>query len=78
MRIFVLQAGCDYQVTGEGDFPAWQEALGDKSSATPRLYPQLLHFFIAGKGPARPEEYLVPGHVSGEVPDDVARWTKTQ
>jgi hypothetical protein len=76
MRIFVLQGGRDYQVTPEGDFPAWQNALGDRHNATLKLYPKLFHLFIAGEGPATPREYLTEGHVSAEVIQDIARWIR--
>jgi uncharacterized protein len=74
MRIFVLQGGRDYQVTSAGDFPAWQKALGEKSSATLKVYPKLFHLFMAGEGPSTPQEYMVEGHVSEEVVQDIARW----
>lgn len=76
MRMFVLQGGRDYQVTTEGDFPAWQSALGKKSNATLKLYPKLFHLFISGEGPSTPQEYLVEGHVSDEVIQDIARWIR--
>jgi dienelactone hydrolase len=74
MRIFVLQAGRDYQVTAAGDFPAWQKALAEKSNATLKLYPKLFHLFMPGEGPSTPQEYLVEGHVSEEVIQDIAGW----
>jgi uncharacterized protein len=74
MRILVLQGGRDYQVTSAGDFPAWQKSLGEKSSATLKIYPKLFHLFITGEGPSTPQEYLVEGHVSEEVIQDIARW----
>lgn len=74
MRIFVLQGGRDYQVTAKGDFTLWQNALGKKRDATLKLYPKLIHLFIAGEGPSTPQEYLLEGHVSDEVIQDVARW----
>ena len=76
MRIFVLQGGRDYQVTTAGDFPAWQRSLGEKSTATLKLYPKLFHLFIAGEGPSTPQEYLAEGHVSAEVIQDIALWIK--
>jgi hypothetical protein len=78
MRIFVLQGGRDYQVTAADDYPAWQEALAEKSNATLKLYPKLSHEFIAGEGPATPQEYLVEGHVNEEVIQDIARWIRKQ
>ncbi len=76
MRIFVLQAGRDYQVTTKGDFPAWQRALGEKSNVTLKVYPRLSHELIAGEGPATPQDYLVEGHVSAEVVQDIAAWIR--
>jgi dienelactone hydrolase len=76
MRIFVLQGGRDYQVTVQGDFPAWQKALGGKRNAVLKLYPKLFHLFIPGDGPSTPQEYLVEGHVSQEVIQDITRWIK--
>jgi dienelactone hydrolase len=78
MRIFVLQAGRDYQVTTEGDFSLWQKALSGKRNATLKLYPNLFHLFIPCEGPASPQEYLVPGHVSEEVIQDIANWIKKE
>jgi dienelactone hydrolase len=74
MPMLVLQGGRDYQVTVQGDFPGWQEALADKRNATLKLYPNLFHLFMEGEGPARPEDYLVEAHVSGQVIQDIARW----
>jgi dienelactone hydrolase len=76
MRIFVLQGGRDYQVTVQGDFPAWQEALAEKRNATLKLYPKLSHPFVSGEGPSTPQEYMVEGHVSEQVIQDIARWIK--
>lgn len=76
MRILVLQGGRDFQVTTEGDFPAWQNALGKESNATLQLYPRLNHLFISGEGPSTPQEYFVEGHVSDEVIQDIARWLR--
>jgi dienelactone hydrolase len=78
MRIFVLQGGRDYQVTSDGDFPGWQNALGEKSNATLKLYPRLFHLFFEGEGPSTPQEYLVEGHVSAEVIQDIAGWIKNK
>jgi dienelactone hydrolase len=78
MRILVLQGGRDYQVTRAGDFPAWQHALGEKSSAVLKVYPRLFHLFMAGEGPSTPQEYLIEGHVSEEVVQDIALWVREQ
>jgi dienelactone hydrolase len=78
MRIFVLQGGRDYQVTKEGDYPAWQNALRNKNDSKLKLYPKLFHLFIEGEGPSTPQEYIVEGHVSEEVIQDIARWIKNK
>jgi uncharacterized protein len=76
MRIFVLQGERDYQVTVAGDYPAWQKALGEKSSATLKLYPKLFHLFMTGEGPSTPQEYMVEGHIDEEVIQDIAEWIR--
>ncbi len=78
MPIFVLQGGRDYQVTVADDYPAWQKALAGKSNAMLKLYPKLFHLFITGEGLSTPQEYLVEGHVSQEVIQDIASWIKKQ
>ena len=78
MRIFVLQGGRDYQVTTEGDYPAWQSALRNKSNAKLKLYPKLFHLFAEGEGPSTPQEYIAERHVSEEVIQDIARWIKNK
>ena len=77
MRLFVLQAGRDYQVTLAGDYPAWQAALGTKANATLKVYRNLFHMFFPGEGPSTPQEYIVEGHVDPEVVQDVAGWIKS-
>ena len=71
--MLILHAGRDYQVT-EADFILWQEALAGNPRVTFKVYPLLNHLFIAGEGPSQPSEYSVPGHVAGEVIEDIAAW----
>lgn len=71
--IYVTQGGRDYQIT-TSDFANWQKALAGHSNATLKLYPPLNHLLIAGSGPSKPEEYLIPGHVSSELVSDLAAW----
>ena len=71
--MLILHGGRDYQVT-EADFTLWQEALAGDPRVTFKVYPSLNHLFIAGEGPSQPSEYSVPGHVAGEVLDDIAAW----
>ncbi|WP_254537262.1 alpha/beta hydrolase [Halomarina litorea] len=67
-----LQGGRDYQVTVEGDFERWREALGGQANVAFTRYPELNHLFVAGEGPPRPAEYYDPGNVDERVVVDVA------
>ena len=68
----VLQGGRDYQVTPEGDFTRWQEALGGRESVTLRRYDQLNHLFMPGEGQPGPEEYFQPNNAPERVVADIA------
>jgi pimeloyl-ACP methyl ester carboxylesterase len=69
--VYALQGGRDYQVTPDGDFPAWRDALGD---ANTRLYDSLNHLFVPGEGDPNPSEYSQPGNVAEPVVSDLAGW----
>jgi hypothetical protein len=71
--LLILQGQRDYQVTME-DFEGWKKELGGKPNVEFKLYPDLNHLFIAGQGKCQPEEYEIPGHIAGEVIDDIAVW----
>jgi dienelactone hydrolase len=71
--ILVLQGQREYQVTMD-DFNGWKKELGGNPKVEFKLYPDLNHFFMTGKEKCRPEEYMTPGHVTGEVIDDIAVW----
>ncbi len=71
--ILILQGQRDYQVTME-DFNGWKKALDGKKSVQYRLYPDLNHLFITGKGKCTPSEYEKPGHVDKAVIDDLVHW----
>jgi alpha-beta hydrolase superfamily lysophospholipase len=74
--LLVLQGGRDYQVTME-DFELWRRALGGGRAAF-RVYPDLNHLFIPGRGRATPQEYMTHrGVVAAEVVRDVAAWIRT-
>src|SRR5262245_40305677 len=73
--LLVLQAERDYQVTTV-EFEGWKKALAGKKNATLKSYPALNHLFMKGEGKSRPEEYLKPGHVEGEVLDDIVAWIR--
>ena len=70
--ILVLQGERDYQVTME-DFEHWKEALSGKNARF-ISYPSLNHMMIEGAGPSTPQEYMLPGHLSQEVVDDIVDW----
>jgi uncharacterized protein len=67
-----LQGGRDYQVR-EKEFNLWKSALKGKQ-ATFRLYPELNHFMISGKGLSVPGEYGRAGNVEDTVINDIAGW----
>jgi alpha-beta hydrolase superfamily lysophospholipase len=71
--MLILQGERDYQVSPD-EFARWKTALGSRPDVSFQSYPALNHLFIAGTGPARPEEYQVPGHVAEEVIRDIANW----
>jgi fermentation-respiration switch protein FrsA (DUF1100 family) len=72
----VLQGGRDYQVTVE-DFENWKKALGTRPDVEFRLYPNLNHLFIEGRGRATPAEYLQKsGNVFEAVVSDIAAFVK--
>jgi len=68
----VVQGERDYQVTVEGDFSRWREALGGQASVSFRRYEQLNHLFMPGEGQPGPEEYFRPNNAPERVVGDVA------
>jgi len=71
--MLILQGGRDYQVTMQ-DFDLWKTGLAGKKNVTMHSYPKLNHLFVAGEGPATPDEYQKPGHVAVEPIEDIAAW----
>jgi dienelactone hydrolase len=74
--MLILQGERDYQVTMK-DYRLWQSALEGRQ-ATFHSYPGLNHLFVAGEGKSMPAEYQRPGHVSGEVIEDIAQWIQSR
>ena len=77
--ILFMQGGRDYQVTPEGDFQRWKDAVrpvsGSSKLFTFKLYPACNHLFIAGSGQCTPAEYLQrAGNVDPVVITDIAEW----
>ena len=71
--MLILQGERDYQVTMD-DYAAWRKAVGGHKGVVMKSYPSLNHLFISGEGGSMPEEYRKPGHVAGEVMDDIANF----
>ena len=71
--LMILQGGRDYQVT-PAQFEDWKKGLEGSVNVTFKLYPELNHLFIAGKGKSSPSEYEKGGYVSEEVVSDIADW----
>jgi len=74
MSILVLQGGRDYQVLETKDFEGWKAALNHSKNATFKLFPKLNHLFIAGEGKSTPQEYMIEGHVDGDVINTIVQW----
>lgn len=74
--MLILQGERDYQVTMI-DFQGWKDGLGGRDTVTLKSYPDLNHLFMSGEGPDSPAEYQTPGHVAGQVIDDIASWVQT-
>lgn len=75
--MLVLQGGRDYQVSTK-DFAAWKDALSSRKDVTFKLYPDLSHLFIEGKGKSSPAEYNIAGHMNEAVIGDIAMWINKQ
>ena len=71
--MLILQGGRDYQVTDK-DFENWKKSLFSRKNVMFRLYPDLNHLFITGKGKPTPSEYSRTGHVDKKVIDDIVAW----
>jgi uncharacterized protein len=73
LPMLILQGGRDYQVTG-ADLARFKTALAGHDDVTIREFPGLNHFFMAGAGKSRPDEYERAGHVDAAVVDTIARF----
>ncbi len=71
--ILVMQGARDYQVT-VSEFEKWQAQLGELGEY--KLYDDLNHLFMTGKGMSKPEDYTTAGNVSEQVIVDIADWIK--
>lgn len=75
LPMFFLQGERDFQVTSL-DISGWQAALSGVLHVEFKQYPSLNHLFVSGEGPSSFDEYQKPGHVSGEVINDIAMWIR--
>ena len=71
--MLVIQGARDYQVI-EADFNTWKAALSSRTNVTFKLYPDLNHLFMTGKGKATPAEYEKHGTVAEVVVSDISDW----
>jgi dienelactone hydrolase len=71
--MLILQGSRDFQVT-PAEFAAWKIHVGGANNVTAKAYPTLNHLFVAGEGKSTEQEYRKPGHVSGEVIDDIVKF----
>ncbi len=72
-----LQGERDIQISML-DFEAWKTAMSGRKNAAFHSYPTLNHLFMAGEGPGTPTEYRIPGNVSPEVIEQIAKWLLTR
>ncbi len=73
--LYILQGARDYQITIK-DFQVWNEVLKGQKNAEFKLYPNLNHLFMDGKGMSTPAEYEKQGFVDLEFITDVTSWIK--
>lgn len=71
--LLILQGERDYQVPFS-DLSLWKAALTNKRNITTKSYSRINHFYAEGEGPARMEEYFVPGNVPDYVINDITGW----
>lgn len=74
-RIMVIQGGMDFQVS-DADYKIWSAALGKKSSATLKFYPELNHPLTVQTEKGTTEQYKNPANVAEVVINDIATWIK--
>ncbi|WP_050739169.1 alpha/beta hydrolase [Acetobacterium bakii] len=72
---FILQGEEDYQVNMT-EYSQWQNALLHKNNVIFKSYSGLNHLFMKGNGLKSPEEYEIPGVVSQDVINDLAKFAQ--
>lgn len=76
--ILILQGARDYQVTVEDDLPRWKKALQFRDNVQFKVYDDLNHLFMEGRGMAIQEEFQKPGNVAQKVIEDISQWIKSR
>ncbi len=76
LPVLIMQGGKDYQVT-QKDFYIFESAFGKEKNYTFKWYPDLDHLFMKWDGTPSPDEYLVEGHVSVDVIEEISTWIKS-
>jgi len=69
----LIQGGRDYNVTKK-DYDLWVDAMKGKSNFKPYWIENLDHLFFEGTGTAKPEDVIVPKHVSKVVGDRMSEF----
>ena len=72
-----LQGERDIQISSK-DFDLWKAALSSRKNVTFDMFPPLNHLFMTGEGAPSPTEYRIPGNVSAQVIDEMAKWILKQ
>ena len=75
--MLVMMGGRDY-VAANADLKLWKQLPGTRANVAVKLYPDLNHLFISGKGMATPIEYGISGNVSQQVVRDIVDWVNNQ
>lgn len=76
-RIMIVQGGNDFQVPDQ-EFKIWSAALGKKSNATLKFYPELNHLLTPQTEKADSKQYQTPANVSEKLITDIATWIKAK
>lgn len=74
-RILVIQGENDFQVS-VADYGIWKAALGQKSNATLKLYPDLNHLLSSQVEKGTPAQYQQASSVSETLINDIVAWIK--
>jgi len=71
--VLVMQGGKDYQVTGKY-YDIFKENFGSDKNFAFEWFDDLDHLFMKWNGIPSPDQYLVAGHVSDKVINDIVNW----